>query len=130
MKMKKIAAICVFASCALAAQVKPLRAQNSAGARSGATTWPTHEWAKTAPASEGLDEKILAALDFDLATGKHSLVDSFAVFRCGTEVFARTYSHDYGTSYAKEDKTVGPLNAHLTGPYNYFDPAWHPYYHV
>jgi len=21
------------------------------------------------------------------------------------------------------------LNARLTGPYNYFDPAWHPYYH-
>jgi CubicO group peptidase (beta-lactamase class C family) len=26
-------------------------------------------------------------------------------------------------------KTKGPLNARLTGRYNYFDPAWHPYYH-
>jgi len=57
------------------------------------------------------------------------MVDSFAVFRCGNEVFERTYSHDYGTIYAKEAKTRGPLNARLTGPYNYFDPAWHPYYH-
>jgi CubicO group peptidase (beta-lactamase class C family) len=84
---------------------------------------------KGAPASVGLDEKILAALDSDLASGKYPLVDSFAVFRCGTEVFEKTHSHDYGTIYAKEAKTRGPLNARLTGPYNYFDPAWHPYYH-
>jgi CubicO group peptidase (beta-lactamase class C family) len=44
-------------------------------------------------------------------------------------VFDRKYSHDYGKIYGKEAKTRGPLNAHLTGPYNYFDPAWHPYYH-
>jgi len=72
---------------------------------------------------------MLSALDADLASGKYSLVDSFAVFRCGADVFEKTYSHDYGTIYAKEAKTRGPLNAHLTGPYNYFDPAWHPYYH-
>jgi hypothetical protein len=38
-----------------------------------------------------------------------------AVFRCGLNVFERTYSHDYGTIYAKEAKTRSPLNAHLTG---------------
>src|SRR2546430_9707090 len=26
-------------------------------------------------------------------------------------------------------RSKGPLNARLTGRYNYFDPAWHPYYH-
>jgi CubicO group peptidase (beta-lactamase class C family) len=55
-------------------------------------------------------------------------VDSFAVFRCGKEVFAREYDHDYAKIYGKEAKTRGPLNARLTGPYNYFDPDWHPYY--
>ncbi len=129
MKMKMMAAVLLFASCALAAQVEPPRAQNAPSAPSSATAWPTRGWAKAAPASVGLDEKILAALDSDLASGKYSLVDSFAVFRCGTDVFERTYSHDYGTIYAKEAKKRGPLNAHLTGPYNYFDPAWHPYYH-
>jgi len=57
------------------------------------------------------------------------LVDSFQVFRCGREVFQRQYAHDYGRIYGKEARTKGPLNARLTGPYNYFDPYWHPYYH-
>ncbi|MGC1388652.1 MAG: serine hydrolase, partial [Steroidobacteraceae bacterium] len=58
-----------------------------------------------------------------------ALVDSFQVFRCGREVFERKYAHDYSKIYATEAKTKGPLNARLTGPYNYFDPVWHPYYH-
>src|SRR5258708_3822609 len=129
MKMKIIAAVLLIASCALAAQGEPPRAQNAPSAPSSATAWPTRGWAKAAPASVGLDEKILAALDSDLASGKYSLVDSFAVFRCGTDVFERTYSHDYGTIYAKEAKTRGPLNAHLTGPSNSSDPPCHPYFH-
>jgi CubicO group peptidase (beta-lactamase class C family) len=116
-------------SCVLFLQMALLQAQNPEGTKSGGTKWPTHGWAKAAPASVGLDEKPLAALDSDLASGKYPLVDSFAVFRCGSDVFERTYAHDYGTIYAKEAKTRGPLNARLTGPYNYFDPAWHPYYH-
>jgi CubicO group peptidase (beta-lactamase class C family) len=68
-------------------------------------------------------------MDAALASGKYQLVDSFAVFRCGTEVFERNYSHDYATIFAKQAKTRGPLNARLTGPYNYFDPVWHPFYH-
>ena len=127
--MKKAAAVLVFVTCVLLVSIVPVRAQSSESAGSSATTWPTHGWTKGAPASVGLDEKVLAGLDADLARGKYPLVDSFAVFRCGTDVFERTYSHDYGTIYAKEAKTRGPLNARLTGPYNYFDPAWHPYYH-
>jgi len=68
-------------------------------------------------------------LDKDLANGKYSLVDSFQVFRCGDEVYSAKYEHDYATIYSKEAKTKGPLNARLTGRYNYFDPNWHPYYH-
>jgi CubicO group peptidase (beta-lactamase class C family) len=115
-------------SCVIFAQIALLQAQ-SPSTKSAATEWPTHGWAKAAPASLGLDEKPLAALDADLASGKYGLVDSFAVFRCGSDVFERTYSHDYGTIYAQEARVRGPLNARLTGPYNYFDPAWHPYYH-
>ena len=93
------------------------------------TEWPTQQWAKSEPQKVGLDEGALAALDADLKSGKYPLVDSFAVLRCGKEVFAREYDHDYAKIYGKEAKTRGPLNARLTGPYNYFDPAWHPYYH-
>ena len=122
-------AVFVVASCGFVGLVGEVQAKSAASAASGAPSWPTHGWTKGSPASVGLDEKILAGLDADLTSGKYPLVDSFAVFRCGVEVFERTYSHDYGTLYAKEAKTRGPLNARLTGPYNYFDPAWHPYYH-
>lgn len=104
----------------------PLRAAPQVDA---SPAWPTHGWEKAAPASVGLDESTLAAFDKDLSVGKFDLVDSFAVFRCGKLVFERKYSHDYSQIYGKEAKTRGPLNARLTGPYNYFDPAWHPYYH-
>jgi CubicO group peptidase (beta-lactamase class C family) len=129
--MKKSTAVLMLASSVFAITISTaqMRAQNSSRTDSSTIAWPTHGWAKDSPASVGLDEKVLASLDADLASGKYPLVDSFAVFRCGADVFERTYSHDYGTIYAKEAKTVGPLNARLTGPYNYFDPAWHPYYH-
>jgi len=90
---------------------------------------PAHGWPKATPASVGLDEKVLMSFDADLASGKYMLVDSFQVFRCGEEVFERKYAHDYGHIYGKEARTKGPLNARLTGRYNYFDPDWHPFYH-
>jgi hypothetical protein len=127
--MKKIAPVLVFMTCALLPQVALLRARDFDGAMSDGSKWPTHGWAKDKPASVGLDEKVLAGLDSDLESGKYSLVDSFTLIRCGTEVYDKKYSHDYGRIYGKEAKTRGPLNARLTGPYNYFDPAWHPYYH-
>ena len=129
MKAIKVASILGFASCVLSAPVVQVRARGFDGTGTGEATWPTLAWRQGTPVSVGLDEKVLAALDADLGKGKYSLVDSFTVVRCGTDVFERTYAHDYGAIYGKEAKTRGPLNAHLTGPYNYFDPAWHPYYH-
>src|SRR5260370_36897754 len=129
MNKKKAARVLVFVSFVLCGQIAILHAQSSDGAKSSAAIWPTHGWTKATPARVGLDEKPLAALDADLASGKYPLGDSLAVFRCGSEVFERKYAHDFGTIFAKEAKTRGPLNARLTGPYNYFDPAWHPYYH-
>ena len=112
--------LCVFPLCAV-------EAQNSSK-KPDLTAHSSNTWAKDSPANVGLDEKPLLALDADLAAGKYSLVDSFGAYRCGKVVFERNYEHDYGQIYAKEAKTRGPLNARLTGPYNYFDPAWHPYY--
>jgi CubicO group peptidase (beta-lactamase class C family) len=85
--------------------------------------------ALAAAASAGIDAQPLAALDADIASGTLPLVDSLLVMRCGEVVFDRRYPHDYGAAYGKEAHTKGPLNARLTGRYNYFDPAWHPYYH-
>jgi CubicO group peptidase (beta-lactamase class C family) len=103
---------------------------NGASARTSPTvTWPTNGWRKATPASVGVDKQSLESFDADLARGKYMLIDSFQVFRCGAEIFARNYVHDYGQIYGKQAKTKGPLNARLTGPYNYFDPDWHPFYH-
>ncbi len=101
----------------------------AAGQTSGSKIlWPTSGWVKGSPASVGIDEKVLAAFDADVKSGKYGLVDSFNVFRCGKSVYESKYAHDYAQIYGKQAKERGPLNARLTGPYNYFDPAWHPYY--
>jgi CubicO group peptidase (beta-lactamase class C family) len=91
--------------------------------------WPTQHWPRAAPEAVGLASEPLLALDADFVAGKVPLVDSFLVIRCGAVAFERRYTHDYETTYRKEAHERGPLNSHLTGPYNYFDPAWHPYYH-
>jgi len=119
----------MFVSSALLSSIAVLQAGGPKATTGLAAIWPTIEWPKGTPASVGLDENVLASFDADLASGKYMLIDSFDVFRCGKEVFERKYVHDYAQIYGKEAKIKGPLNARLTGPYNYFDPDWHPYYH-
>jgi len=104
----------------------PLAQALQAGA---AVAWPTHGWTKGKPDAVGVDEKALTSFDHQLGSGKYGLVDSFDLIRCGKVVFENKYPHDYGKIYGKAAKVKGPLNARLTGPYNYFDPTWHPYYH-
>lgn len=124
-----LAILLAIMSCFVLSQVVLGQTRDSDASGSRATPSPTRAWAKAQASQVGLDEKILSALDTDLGNGKYSLVDSLTIIRCGTDVFEKTYSHDYRKIYAKEAKTRGPLNQHLTGSYNYFDPAWHPYYH-
>jgi len=112
-----------IASIAIALATSPLRAADAP------ERFPTAGWPHGAPVRAGLDGAMLGALDSEIRDGKFGLVDSFEVFRCGQEVFERTYDHDYGKLYSREAHTRGPLNARLSGPYNYFDPYWHPYYH-
>lgn len=90
--------------------------------------WPAADWPRTTPGAAGLDAAPLAALDAAFAAGKVPLVDDFVVVRGGAIAFERHYTHDYAALYYKEAHERGPLNARLTGPYNYFDPASHPYY--
>jgi CubicO group peptidase (beta-lactamase class C family) len=127
--MNKQSVFSVAVGCLLLAPMVALLAGERPSAPGVDTLWPTKGWATATPASVGLDEKVLDGLDKDLAAGEFSLVDSFSVFRCGKKVYERTYSHDYAKIYGKQAKEKGPLNARLTGRYNYFDPEWHPYYH-
>jgi len=118
-----------LASSVAASQESAAPPTDVGGARGLPRTWPTKDWPTGAPASYGLDPDSLARFDADLANGKYNLIDGFRVFRCGTEIVARKYAHDYAHIYEREARTKGPINARLTGPYNYFDTAWHPFYH-
>jgi CubicO group peptidase (beta-lactamase class C family) len=75
-----------------------------------------------------MDPAPLAALDGEFATGKHGYVDSMLVVRNGKLVFQRSYKHDYDRIYGDQVKVVGSLNPDPAGPYNYFNPDWHPFY--
>ena len=127
--MKKTATwIIFFGALFLFAPACSLAGGQAASPRS-TVIWPAKAWPKGTPGSVGLDEETLKNFDADIARGKYTMTDSFRVFRCCREVFARQYQHDYRQIYAKEVKTKGPLNARLTGRYNYFDTEWHPFYH-
>ena len=77
----------------------------------------------------GFDEAKLAAFDADIASGKYGNVDSLLVMRHGKVALDRRYAHDYATIYAAQAKAPGPQNPHdPSGPYNYFNPWWHPFY--
>ena len=128
--MKKTVGWFIFSGALFLLEAASLLAVGQAASPTSALIWPTKNWSKGRPARVGLDEETLKNLDADIANGKYALTDSFRVFRCGMEVFAGRYQHDYGQIYAKEAKTKGPLNARLAGRYNYFDTEWHPYYHA
>src|SRR5271155_1043296 len=86
------------------------------------------DWPKATPKEFGLDPAKLAAFDADLASGKYGLVDSMLILRCGTAVYDKSYSHDYGQIYGERAKKEGPLNHDMRGPYNYFSTNFHPFY--
>jgi len=93
------------------------------------TEWPTNGWTVTTPSEVGLDARTLAEIDADIGEGKYGYVDSMLVIRHGKLAYERYYGHDYGEIYKKEAATRGPLVVgDLTGPYNYFNDWWHPYY--
>jgi len=91
--------------------------------------WPTRGWPSSTPEAERLNPKALAGLDADLASGKYGYVDSMLVIRHGKVVYDRAYTHDYDRIYGEEARKPGPLNpTDPSGPYNYFNPWWHPFY--
>lgn len=99
------------------------------GALASQTTWPTKDWPSVPPEAVGLDSKVLAAFDAEIAAGQYGLIDSFLVIRRGQVAFERVYRRDYDTIYGDDAKKPGGLNAtDPTGPFNYFNPWWHPYY--
>jgi len=91
--------------------------------------WPTKRWPTASPSAVGLDARVLAALDSEIATGMYGSVDGMLVIRNGKVAYDKSYKVDYDSKYAKEAKEPGALNAlDPSGQYNYFNPWWHPFY--
>ena len=82
--------------------------------------WPTRGWASSTPAAEGLDPAALAALDAEFAAGSHGQVTGMLVIRHGRIAYEKSYPHDFDKLFEGRDPE--------RGPYNYYDPDWHPYY--
>jgi len=103
-----------------------LAATSSAPAQ---TTWPTKGWPSATPQAVGLNAKVLAGLDSEIASGRYGNVDRLLVIRHGRVAFDRSYTHDYDRIYADSVHATGALNPHdESGPYNYYNPWWHPTY--
>jgi hypothetical protein len=87
-----------------------------------------NDWQGATPGLVGVATSSLERIDSEIQSGKFPLVDSMLVIRCGKLIYKKSYLHDFGAIYNHEAHTKGPLNAHLTGIYNYFDPQYHPYF--
>jgi CubicO group peptidase (beta-lactamase class C family) len=83
--------------------------------------WPTAGWRESTPAAQGLDAAALESLSAELAAGKQGYVDGMLVIRHGRVVFERSYRQDYEALFAKAKDRHRDI-------YNYYDPAWHPFY--
>jgi CubicO group peptidase (beta-lactamase class C family) len=108
---------CVFA---LAACGSPESPEPPAEARA-VVSWPGEDWQGSTPEREGLDAQAIAQLDEEFRSGKHGYVDSMLIIRNGRMAFEAYYENDYQT-----------INADLvhgeSGPWNYYDVNWHPFY--
>ena len=95
----------------------------------GQATWPTKQWPTASPKAVGLNVKVLDSIDSEIRSGRYGLVDRLLVIRHGSIAYDRSYRQNYDSAYADSVHVNGPLNPHdVTGPYNYFNSWWHPYY--
>lgn len=93
------------------------------------TSWPTKQWPTATPRSVGLNAAVLDSINSEIAAGRYGLVDRMVVIRHGRLVYDKSYNRDYDAAYRDSVHVRGALNQHsYTGPFNYYDPWWHPYY--
>ena len=71
----------------------------------------------------------LKKFDEAIASGKYGYVDAMIVTRNGKLIYQKTYAHDYAKIYGDNAGKKSGLNQlDPGGPYNYYNPWWHPYY--
>ena len=94
-----------------------------------ADTQGPKDWQTMKPEAVDLSSRALSAIHKDIVDGRYGYIDAFLVARHGNLVFERYYEHDYPSIYQQEAATPGALVVNdPSGPYNYFNPWWHPYY--
>jgi len=95
-----------------------------------AQQWPVKEWPVATPQSQSMNADSLKAFDDAIASGKYGYVDGMVVTRHGKLLYQKSYEHDYDKIYGDSARKKSGLNAlDPGGPYNYYNPWWHPYYH-
>lgn len=93
------------------------------------SAWPTKQWTTGSPQSVGLNVAVLDSINAEITAGRYGYIDRMIVIRRGRLVYDRSYQQDYDRAYHDSVHVRGPLNPHeYTGPYNYYDPWWHPFY--
>ena len=116
----RIAVVALFVSLSL------LHAPSARGAQGPA---PRAKWPVASAASLGLNPAVLDSIDAEIASGRYGYVDRMLVIRHGKVAFDKSYTNDYVKAYGDSAKVPNALNAHdVTGPFNYFNTWWHPYY--
>jgi CubicO group peptidase (beta-lactamase class C family) len=95
----------------------------------GQDIWPLRDWAMATPQSVSMNADSLRAFEDDIATGKYGNIDKMIVTRNGKLLYQKSYPHDYAKIYNDSASKRSGLNPHdPAGPYNYYNPWWHPYY--
>ena len=85
----------------------------------GVVAASVHAAQSASPDALGFAPGALESLDKEFAAGKHGYIDSMLVIRHGRVALERSYTHDYDRLFTGKGEP---------GIYNYYDPAWHPFY--
>jgi CubicO group peptidase (beta-lactamase class C family) len=112
-----LGSICIFALAACGPNSPP---ESSADTKP-TISWPGESWQTSTPEQEGLDGQAIAQLDEEFRAGKHGYIDSMLIVRNGRLAFEAYYENDYQAINRE-------LMTGESGPYNYYDATWHPFY--
>ncbi|MFL5612989.1 MAG: serine hydrolase domain-containing protein [Gemmatimonadaceae bacterium] len=116
-------------TCLLASVTRNAWGQEQQGASRTKAAWPTKAWTRATPRAMGVNSAVLDSIDADITSGAYGYIDRVLVIRHGRLIYDRAYQHNYDSLYRDSVHVHGPLNEHdFTGPYNYYNAWWHPYY--
>jgi hypothetical protein len=94
------------------------------------TIWPAKEWTNSTPTAEKINADSLKAFADEISSGKYGYIDGMFITRNGKLIYQKTWKNDYEKAYGDNAKITDPLNPYDPGgPYNYYNPWWHPFYH-